>query len=125
MVNVLAVRYPGVGLYARVIVVVIGNLFLTVSVRAVCRNKGAKTIEAELELALYLAGSISKDNFGNPRKVAWSRAGRTDKGVHAVAQVNKHLGVATYWYIMMASVGVAFIWSCWYRTILVGVKSQE
>lgn len=51
------------------------------------RNKGAKTIEAELELALYLAGTISKDNFGNPRKVSWSRSGRTDKGVHAAAQV--------------------------------------
>ncbi|CAM9268837.1 unnamed protein product, partial [Hapterophycus canaliculatus] len=50
-------------------------------------NKGAKTIEAELELALYLAGSISKDNFGNPRKVSWSRSGRTDKGVHAAAQL--------------------------------------
>ncbi|CAM9174938.1 unnamed protein product, partial [Ectocarpus sp. 8 AP-2014] len=50
-------------------------------------NKGARTIEAELELALYLAGTISKDNFGNPRKVSWSRAGRTDKGVHAAAQV--------------------------------------
>ena len=44
-------------------------------------------MEAELELALYLAGTISKDNFGNPRKVSWSRSGRTDKGVHAVAQV--------------------------------------
>ncbi|CAM9524052.1 unnamed protein product [Scytosiphon promiscuus] len=50
-------------------------------------NKGAKSIEAELELALYLAGSISKDNFGNPRKVSWSRSGRTDKGVHAAAQL--------------------------------------
>ncbi|CAM9185015.1 unnamed protein product [Laminaria digitata] len=30
---------------------------------------------------------MSKDNFGNPRKVSWSRSGRTDKGVHAVAQL--------------------------------------
>ena len=52
-----------------------------------CRNEGAQTVEAELELALYLAGAMSKDNFGNPRKVSWSRSGRTDKGVHAVAQV--------------------------------------
>lgn len=44
-------------------------------------------MEAELELALYLAGAMSKDNFGNPRKVSWSRSGRTDKGVHAAAQV--------------------------------------
>lgn len=60
-----------------------------------CRNKGAKTIEAELELALYLAGSISKDNFGNPRKVSWSRSGRTDKGVHAAAQVKENVLVIT------------------------------
>eukprot|EP00752_Nemacystus_decipiens_P001432 g1412.t1 len=50
-------------------------------------NKGARTIEAELEIALYLAGAISKDNFGNPRKIGWSCSGRTDKGVHAAAQV--------------------------------------
>lgn len=51
------------------------------------RNQGVRTVEAELEMALYLAGSISKDNFGNPRKIGWARAGRTDKGVHAAAQV--------------------------------------
>eukprot|EP00904_Undaria_pinnatifida_P010899 jgi/Undpi1/693/HiC_scaffold_10.g04157.m1 len=44
-------------------------------------NEGAQTVEAELELALYLAGAMSKDNFGNPRKVSWSRSGRTDKGI--------------------------------------------
>ncbi|CAM9246586.1 unnamed protein product [Ascophyllum nodosum] len=49
-------------------------------------NEGARTVEAELELALYLAGAVSKDNFGNLRKVSWSRSGRTDKGVHAAAQ---------------------------------------
>lgn len=51
------------------------------------RNEGAVSVEAEVELALYLSGGISKDNFGNLRKVSWSRAGRTDKGVHAAAQV--------------------------------------
>lgn len=51
------------------------------------RNENAKTVEAEVELALYLAGALSKDNFGNLRKVSWSRSGRTDKGVHAAAQV--------------------------------------
>ena len=38
-------------------------------------------------MALYLAGAISKENFGNPRKIGWARSGRTDKGVHAAAQV--------------------------------------
>lgn len=52
-------------------------------------NEGARTVEAELELALYLAGVVSKDNFGNLRKVSWTRSGRTDKGVHAAAQVSE------------------------------------
>ncbi|CAN0149912.1 unnamed protein product [Discosporangium mesarthrocarpum] len=47
----------------------------------------ARTVEAELELAMYLAGGISRSNFGNLQKVGWSRAARTDKGVHAAAQV--------------------------------------
>lgn len=50
-------------------------------------NEDAVTVEAEVELALHLSGGISKNNFGNLRKVAWSRAGRTDKGVHAAAQI--------------------------------------
>lgn len=33
------------------------------------RNPGAKTIEGELELALHKAGAITKDNFGDPKKV--------------------------------------------------------
>lgn len=52
-------------------------------------NEGARTVEAELELALYLAGVVSKDNFGNLRKVSWTRSGRTDKGVHAAAQASE------------------------------------
>lgn len=57
-----------------------------------CSNEGAQTIEAELEMAVYLAGAMSKDNFGNLRKVSWSRSGRTDKGVHAAAQVGGWVG---------------------------------
>eukprot|EP00850_Spirogloea_muscicola_P009509 SM000053S17466 [mRNA] locus=s53:514065:516429:- [translate_table: standard] len=51
------------------------------------RNPGARTIEGELEAALHAAGGISAANFGDPRKVDWMRAARTDKGVSAVGQV--------------------------------------
>eukprot|EP00958_Prasinococcus_capsulatus_P022480 scaffold3166_cov399-Prasinococcus_capsulatus_cf.AAC.26 len=51
------------------------------------RNPGAKTIEAELEQALNKAGGISDQNFGEPSKVQWARAARTDKGVSALCQV--------------------------------------
>jgi len=45
------------------------------------------TVESELELALFLAGAILPDNFGNPRKIHWGRVGRTDAGVSAVCNV--------------------------------------
>lgn len=51
------------------------------------RNPGARTIEAEVENALFSAGAISAQNFGNLAKIGWSRAARTDKGVHAAAQI--------------------------------------
>ena len=51
------------------------------------RNPGAITIEGELEQALFRAGAIAQCNFGDPRKVDWMRAARTDKGVSAVGQV--------------------------------------
>ena len=50
-------------------------------------NKEQRTIQAELELALYKAGLLQKSNFGFPHKYGWSVSGRTDKGVHACAQV--------------------------------------
>lgn len=49
-------------------------------------NPGVITIEAVLEKSLFLAGGIQEHNFGNLQKLAWSRAARTDRGVHAVAQ---------------------------------------
>lgn len=49
-------------------------------------NPGAITVEAILEKALFLAGGIVEANFGNLQKVQWSRAARTDRGVHALAQ---------------------------------------
>jgi tRNA pseudouridine(38-40) synthase len=50
-------------------------------------NAGQRTLQAELELALFRAGIISPSNFGWPSKYSWSNSARTDKGVHAAAQV--------------------------------------
>lgn len=50
-------------------------------------NPDVKTIENDLELAIYEAGFISSDNHENLKKVKWTRAARTDKGVHAISNV--------------------------------------
>jgi tRNA pseudouridine38-40 synthase len=50
-------------------------------------NPNQRTLQAEIELALYRSGMISESNFGFPHKYAWSTSARTDKGVHACAQV--------------------------------------
>ena len=44
-------------------------------------------MEEMMENALHKAGGISDDNYGTLQKISWSRAGRTDKGVHAVGQL--------------------------------------
>lgn len=46
-----------------------------------------RTVEGELEKAIIKCGAISPENAGNQHKVHWSRVARTDKGVHAAAQV--------------------------------------
>ena len=50
-------------------------------------NAEQRTLQAELELALYKGRFITPDNFGFPNKISWSTSGRTDKGVHAASQV--------------------------------------
>jgi tRNA pseudouridine38-40 synthase len=50
-------------------------------------NPDCKSVEAELERALFLCGGIPEYNYGCLQKIQWSRAARTDAGVHAVAQV--------------------------------------
>lgn len=45
------------------------------------------TLHSEIELALYKAKLITHSNFGFPEKYSWSNSARTDKGVHACAQV--------------------------------------
>ncbi|KAM7259161.1 hypothetical protein ACFE04_014902 [Oxalis oulophora] len=44
-----------------------------------------RTIEGELETALYKAGGIRESNYGNLNKISWARSSRTDKGVHSLA----------------------------------------
>lgn len=51
------------------------------------KNPGAKTIEAELEEALFLSSAVPASERGNPHRCDWSRSARTDKGVSAVGQV--------------------------------------
>ncbi|KAF0934780.1 hypothetical protein E2562_028635 [Oryza meyeriana var. granulata] len=51
------------------------------------KNPGARTIEGDLEEALYQAGAVPEANRAAPRRYDWARAARTDKGVSAAAQV--------------------------------------
>lgn len=57
-------------------------------------HENTRTVEAELEKALHKARCISADNFGFLNKVKWSRASRTDKGVHALCAV---VGLKLLW----------------------------
>jgi tRNA pseudouridine38-40 synthase len=50
-------------------------------------NPDAHTIESVLMEALTKAGLIWERNQGDPKKVDWQRACRTDKGVHAAGNV--------------------------------------
>ena len=50
-------------------------------------NEGQRTLQGEFELALLRCHLLMRSNFGNPYKYSWSTSGRTDKGVHACAQV--------------------------------------
>jgi tRNA pseudouridine38-40 synthase len=49
------------------------------------RNPGANTLEDAIERALYAAGGIMPSNYGDLKKIAWTRSARTDKGVSAAA----------------------------------------
>ncbi|KAI3431979.1 PseudoU_synth_1 domain-containing protein [Psidium guajava] len=51
------------------------------------KNPGAKTIEGDLEEALFLSGAVPEADRGNPKRYDWARSARTDKGVSAVGQV--------------------------------------
>ncbi|XP_050222172.1 uncharacterized protein LOC126672263 [Mercurialis annua] len=51
------------------------------------KNPGAKTIEGELEEALFHSGAVPEQDRGCPKRYDWARSSRTDKGVSAVGQV--------------------------------------
>ncbi|XVF23519.1 hypothetical protein REPUB_Repub13aG0045600 [Reevesia pubescens] len=51
------------------------------------KNPGAKTIEGDLEEALFHCGAVPEQDRGNPKRYDWARSARTDKGVSAVGQV--------------------------------------
>ncbi|WOH03621.1 hypothetical protein DCAR_0623020 [Daucus carota subsp. sativus] len=51
------------------------------------KNPGAKTIEGDLEEALFQAGAVPEHDRGIPKRFDWARSARTDKGVSAVGQV--------------------------------------
>ncbi|CAM9997297.1 unnamed protein product, partial [Laminaria digitata] len=46
-------------------------------------DKEVRTVEGELETALWKAGAIADSNYGDLTKIGWGRTSRTDKGVHA------------------------------------------
>ena len=48
------------------------------------KNDGVRTVEEQIEKALFDIKAISHFNFGDLKKIAWSRATRTDKSVHAL-----------------------------------------
>ncbi|KAJ8099854.1 pseudouridine synthase [Lipomyces tetrasporus] len=50
-------------------------------------NPPQKTIEGDIFNAFVKAGAISQDNSNDPKKSAFMRAARTDKGVHAAGNV--------------------------------------
>ncbi|XP_057418186.1 uncharacterized protein LOC130712366 isoform X2 [Lotus japonicus] len=51
------------------------------------KNPGAKTIEGDLEEALYASGAVPDNDRGYPKRYDFARSARTDKGVSAVGQV--------------------------------------
>ncbi|XP_002510619.2 tRNA pseudouridine synthase A [Ricinus communis] len=51
------------------------------------KNPGAKTIEGDLEEALFHSGAVPEQDRGCPKRYDWARSARTDKGVSAVGQV--------------------------------------
>lgn len=46
------------------------------------------TVEQVLERAIFKAGMMKQENFENFAKVRWTRASRTDKGVHSLGMVS-------------------------------------
>jgi len=61
--------------------------YLGTNYKGLQKNPDAITVEGILEKVFHKIGGISQDNFDTLQKIGWSRAGRTDKGVHAAGQI--------------------------------------
>ena len=48
------------------------------------KNRDIRSVEGEIEHALYKIGLISDFNYGDLKKIGFGRATRTDKKVHAL-----------------------------------------
>ena len=55
------------------------------------RDQPGGTVEDVLQQAMYDVGAILPSNYGNLHKIGWTRSSRTDKGVHALANVRQFL----------------------------------
>lgn len=51
------------------------------------KNQNVRTVEDEIEKALRDINAIAPFNYGDLKKISWSRATRTDKSVHALQNV--------------------------------------
>lgn len=51
------------------------------------RNPDIRSVEGEVEKALYALDAIADYNYGDLKKIAFNRATRTDKRVHALQNV--------------------------------------
>eukprot|EP00871_Galdieria_phlegrea_P003917 jgi/Galph1/4526/GphlegSOOS_G3139.1 len=71
----------------RMVCLYVGYIGTEFSGLQVNRQDGVRTIEEEIEKALYKCGWIAEHNLHKIQKVGWSRASRTDKGVHACGNV--------------------------------------
>ncbi|KAL0039788.1 hypothetical protein WJX77_008016 [Trebouxia sp. C0004] len=67
-----------------IFVAYVGSAFRGLQIQ---RDQPGGTVEDVLQAALDAAGCILPSNFGNLQKIGWSRSSRTDKGVHALANV--------------------------------------
>ncbi|KAL3133971.1 hypothetical protein ABBQ32_008415 [Trebouxia sp. C0010 RCD-2024] len=67
-----------------VFVAYVGSSFRGLQIQ---RDQPGGTVEDVLQQAIYATGAILPSNYGDLHKIGWTRSSRTDKGVHALANV--------------------------------------
>ncbi|KAG1680413.1 hypothetical protein FOA52_015504 [Chlamydomonas sp. UWO 241] len=76
------------GLSKRMVALHVGYVGTAYKGSSVNRTLGDDaTVEAVLETAIFKAGMMKEANYGSFGKVRWTRASRTDKGVHSLGTV--------------------------------------